>query len=121
MKVFGDLELPEREAVEKAVQKNEVRALYRMVIAVTLYHEDRAYAESLCRTLSIHDRSTVRGNAILGLGHLARRFKALEPQSIKIIEAGLLDTSEYVRGQAHAAADDAAHFMKLDVDGYRRT
>jgi hypothetical protein len=60
----------------------------------------------------------VRGNAVLGFGHLARRFRRLDEGVVRpIIENALLDADPYVRGQADAAADDVAHFLGWKVKG----
>ncbi|MEM8875620.1 MAG: hypothetical protein AAGD32_15345 [Planctomycetota bacterium] len=98
--------------VEGAIAENDLGKLSNIVIAVSMYATDLQEAESLCARLATHEDENVRGNAILGFGHLARRFGKLNLPNVKeIIESGLQDKSEYVRGQAWAAADDVAHFL----------
>lgn len=54
-----------------------------------------------------------RGNALLGFGHLAQRFRAIPSTALvaAAINAGLADTDAFVRGQADAAADDYEQFI----------
>ncbi|HEY1083642.1 MAG TPA: hypothetical protein VGE29_15380 [Prosthecobacter sp.] len=88
----------------------------RFVIGAALYWNNRNAIEALCSTLSRHPHEEVRGNAILGFGHIARRFEDLAKPFKEAIEAGLADESRYVRGQAWAAAEDLNHFLGWDVE-----
>ena len=55
---------------------------------------------------------TVRGNAVLALGHIARIHGALDrAKADAILRRAKGDDSAYVRGQAEAAGDDIAHFL----------
>jgi hypothetical protein len=117
---YRDPEVPSRFKLERALEQNNVSLLDRMVVALALYGEI-AFTQRLCQKLALHPHETVRGNAILGFGHLARRAKKLQSPSLRLIEAGLRDPSDYVRGQAWAAASDAAFFLKVRVAGYSRT
>lgn len=101
------------------IKRGDVEQLSRAVVGVALHVSDSNYAEDLCVRLAVHDNSNVRGNAILGLGHLARRFGQLNIAQVKpIIESFLSDQSEYVRGQTWAAADDITHFLGWDIVGF---
>jgi hypothetical protein len=74
----------------------------------------------VCLRLSGHPHFNVRGNAILGFGHLARTCGALDEGRVKpLIERALKDTDEYVRGQANAAADDLAHYLGWRIEGHQ--
>lgn len=93
--------------------------LHVVVIGVALYERQAEFAEQFCHRLVDHGNETVRGNAILGFGHLARRFGNLESARIKwLVERALNDDSDYVRGQAWAAASDIAHFLGWNIDGF---
>ena len=84
-----------------------------MVLSVALYSDDYQYAESFCFKLSNHKHFNVRGNAILGFGHIARIHGKLNKNKIKpIIKNALRDENEFVRGQADNAMDDTKHFLK---------
>src|SRR6185295_6125780 len=101
-----------REEVEAALSRADPEELYRVVIAVGLHADDCEWACAICLHLARHHHFNVRGNAILSLGHLARRFGYLDPVARRTIEDGLRDVDEYVRGQAVDAADDAHHFLR---------
>ncbi len=59
----------------------------------------------------------VRGNALAGFGHLARRFGRLDSRAIKRrVEIGLYDRNDYVRQQARSAAEDLHTFLSWDFE-----
>ena len=97
---------------EAAIVRNDPAELYLVPISVSLYAEDFEWAQGVCLRLADHPHGNVRGNALLGFGHLARRFRRLDRIRIEpLIRKGLQDTDDFVRGQADAAADDIAHFL----------
>ncbi|MFW2341196.1 hypothetical protein [Brevundimonas sp.] len=100
--------------IEAAIVENDPEAMPYVPIAVSMGCDeaDRAWAEEVCVRLSTHPQEWVRGNAILGFGHLARAFRMLDRATIEpLVRAALADPSPVVRGQAEAAADDIAHFL----------
>ena len=58
--------------VESAISINDPEELLYAVLSAALYAEDREWAEGVCFRLSYHEHFIVRGNTILGLGHIAR-------------------------------------------------
>ncbi|HVV53151.1 MAG TPA: hypothetical protein VHO06_26070 [Polyangia bacterium] len=90
----------------------------RVAIGVGLYSDDYASANSLCKQLSTHSDEFIPGNAVLGLGHLARRSGSSDDEAVGIVAAGLHDPSQYVREQAWAAADDIESFVRVKVPGF---
>ena len=111
VRTFSDIELLE------VLSRDIAEELSVVVIGVSLHHPNLEAACTLCTRLANHENPTVRGNAILGFGHLARRFGMLDEYTTKlIIESGLVDPSEYVRGQTWAAADDLEHFLNWAVE-----
>jgi hypothetical protein len=100
-----------RDEVEAALARDDPEELLRAVLSVALHSDDSAWATSICLRLSSHGHFNVRGNAILGLGHIARRYRHLDSGAREVIEAGLRDSDPYVRGQADDAAEDARHFL----------
>jgi len=104
-----------REDVDTAIARGEPEELMRVVLAVALHSEDSSWASAVCLQMARHEHFNVRGNAILGLGHLARRFGRLDPVARWVIEDGLRDINDYVRGQAESAADDAQHFLRWKI------
>ena len=67
---------------------------------------DPSWAESVCVRLSIHPEPGVRGNAVLGLGHIARLHGALQAHSFRVIAEARGDPHPYVRNHAESGADD---------------
>jgi hypothetical protein len=81
-------------------------------LSAALHGAESEWGECVCRQLARHADPVVRGNALLGFGHLARRFGRLDRSLVQpLIEAGLRDDDEHVRGQADAAADDVKQFL----------
>jgi len=108
---YSDHKEPSVEEAEKALRLNRPDDLKRAVIGIALNSKDRLFAEQYCSRLAGHEDEQVRGNAVLGLGHIARRFGELSSEIKALIEKGLSDSSPYVRGQSCAAADDVGHFL----------
>src|SRR5262249_19254171 len=80
---------------------------------------DRAWAEDVCLRLAVHPDFNVRGNAILGLGHIARTCRALSAGKVfEILENALVDPHPYVRGHAHSAASDVHQYLGVVIKGY---
>jgi hypothetical protein len=112
-------EIPEwtRDAVEQAVRDDDVDALIRAVVAVAMHDADWHYAQDLCIRLSAHRHFNVRGNAVLGFGHIARVHRRLDRGVVQpIVEAALRDPDDYVRGHGVDAADDTSHFLGWKYD-----
>jgi hypothetical protein len=103
-------------SVTAALARNDPDELLHIPIALSLdppEEEAPGYAEAVCLALGAHAHPNVRGNAILGFGHLARTAGVIrDADAVRAaVAAGLGDKDEYVRGQAHAAADDLGHFL----------
>jgi len=87
-----------------------------VVLAVALHEVDHSAAEAFCCELAVHPHEAVRGNAILGLGHIARIHRKLDlATAVPLVRRGLTDAHSYVRGQAHSAADDVEMFLKVSA------
>jgi hypothetical protein len=113
------VEIPEwtRDAVERTLRDDNPEMLLQAVIAVSMYYADWRYAQDLCVQLSSHWHFNVRGNAILGFGHIARVHGQLDRALVQpIIEAALRDTDDYVRSHGVDAADDTRHFLGWKFD-----
>jgi hypothetical protein len=66
-----------------------------VVLSAALYSDDPVRAEDVCAPLSNHEHFNVRGNAIVGFGHIARIHRELTESRVKpIIEAALKDKSD---------------------------
>jgi len=77
---------------------------------------ERAWVERICFQLAEHPHFNVRGNAILGLAHIARTCRELNTAvAVPLISKALTDPHEYVRAHASDAAADLLHFLKVAV------
>lgn len=111
--------------VTAALARNDADELLHVSLVLSmepLEEEHPGYAEKICRELALHPNFNVRGNAILGFGHLARTAGIIwKPKEVRaLVEAGLADPDEYVRGQAEAAADDLHFFLKWKLEKPKR-
>ena len=109
-----------RAEVEAALERDDPIELMDVATLVGLDAEECEWAQSCCVQLARHRNAHVRGNAVAGLGHLARRFGRLDPNRIKrIVEIALCDRSEYVQGMARSAAEDLRTFLSWEFEGWQ--
>jgi hypothetical protein len=100
------------DGLRRAIETNDV-ALGTLIVGAALYEEDFDAAYGACVALVGHRDEIVRGNAVLGLGHLARRFRRLGEEAAGIVRASMRDSSAHVRGQAEAAAMDLHDYLGI--------
>jgi hypothetical protein len=106
-----------RHRVEEAILRDDPLELEGLVLDVALEGGEREWAEACCAQLARHRSALVRGNAVLGLGHLARRFGQLDPRRTRrLVAIALCDRSDYVRGQAESAARDLETFLRWSFE-----
>jgi len=106
-----------RKRLDTALERDAPIELQQLILDVALESEDREWAEFCCAQLARHRSANVRGNALLGLGHLARRFGQLDRNRVKrLVEIGLHAHNEYVRERAESAADDLETFLAWSFD-----
>jgi hypothetical protein len=93
--------------VDAAIEEDDPDELLGIIIDVSLAAEDAMWAQVCFARLAQHENVDVRGNAMIGFAHLAKRFGDLDREIVApILEAGLLDDKEYVREQAEAALSE---------------
>ena len=98
--------------VETVLTEGDPQKILYVPILITLESPDCRWSQEVCIRLAVHPDANVRGNAVLGFGHLARVCGGLDEAIVKpLIESALRDDHPYVRGQATNAADDTAHFL----------
>lgn len=102
--------------IEAAIERNDADELLYAVLSASLYADDPEWAEGICLRLANHEHFNVRGNAVLGLAHIARIHGTLNKEKVRpIIVVALKDENEYVRGQAECTADDVNFFLKWRI------
>lgn len=100
--------------IKKALERNEIEDLIQIPITITMNPLDCDWALSVCVRLATHEDPSVRGNAVLGFGHLARTCPDLDlGATAPLLSAALDDTHAYVRGQAQAARMDIEQFRAV--------
>lgn len=106
-----------RRAAEDAIKRDDAWELAELVQQIALEAMPWEWAQSCCVQLSHHRSAEVRGNAVAGFGHLARRFGHVEPQGVRRrVEIALRDPSAYVRSQARSAALDLHTFLGWELE-----
>lgn len=108
--------------VEAVVAKGDPSELLYVPIVVGMNAADceREWAEEICFKLANHPNFNVRGNAILGLGHIARTCRELNlERAIPVISHALADQDPFVRGHADDAASDLKVFLGVSVPGHK--
>ena len=103
--------------VEAVIARDDPNEVLYAPMVVSMDPPDCRWAETVCLRLSSHPHPRVRANAILGFGHLARTCRALNEAAVRpIIEAGLRDETNEVRGSAVSAADDVECYLGWRID-----
>ena len=116
---FQDLEQFTNDDIEAAIRRNAPDELPLVPIVIALSSNDRVLAMTVCVRLAPHPDPAVRGNAVMSLGHLARRFGVLDELLVKpLIEQALLDKNEQVRCMAKSAADEIHQFLHWTISGH---
>ncbi len=116
---FQDLEHFTESDVKAALKRNDVDELQFVSLTIALASSDRTSAQDTCLILSSHSDNKVRGNAVMSLGHLARRFRQLDEAAVKpVIEAALQDADDSVRSHAKSAADEIYQFLGWKIAGH---
>ena len=96
-----------RKRFDDALGRDDPIELQERVQEIALHSEERLFAECACARLARHRNALVRGEALLGFAHLARRFGALDRNRVKrLIEIGLFSHHEALRQRAESAAED---------------
>jgi hypothetical protein len=118
-KRFQDLETFTSEDIAAALERNAPNELPFVPLTVAMASPDLPTAVDVCIRLARHDDPAVRGNAIVSLGHLARRFRSLDEGTVKpLIEQALRDPDNSVRVLAKSAADEIHQFLFWSIAGH---
>jgi hypothetical protein len=106
-----------RAGAEAAIARDDVAELRAVVLEIAHEAPDREWAQSCFIQLARHRDAEVRGNALLGFGHLARRFGQLDSQRVRrIVSIAFVDPSPSVRDAAHSAALDLRTVLRWEFD-----
>jgi hypothetical protein len=116
---FQDLSIITNTDIEAAIARDDPNELPLVPLTVALLTADPAAAAAVCSRLAGHENPRVRANAIVSLGHLARRFRKLDEGLVRpVIEAGLRDDDEVARSSAQSAADEIHQFLHWTFPGH---
>jgi hypothetical protein len=99
--------LPHDEA-EAVFASGDDTAICNALVGAALHDEDAAWVESWCLRLGGSHSADVRGLAATCLGHVARRFGAIRPESLELLRN--LRDDPAVGGRADDALDDVRTF-----------
>ena len=101
-----------KQDVEGVITRDDPAEVSYVPIVVSMHPPDPDWAHDICLRLVKHVHWNVRGNAILGFGHLARTTGQVDKDRVlPLVESALSDSNEFIRGQAHSAADEISHLL----------
>jgi len=104
-------------AVLRLLDAGQSESAARALIGLVLHSSALAPALEVALSAARSPDLIVRGNALLGFGHLARRFGEIPRNPVyDLVVRGLADPDSHVRGQADAAADDLAQFLGWNME-----
>jgi HEAT repeat protein len=116
---FQDLATFTLDDVRAAIARNSPDELPLVPLTVAMISADLAPALEVLIELAGAENAQVRGNALISLGHLARRFRALDEARVRpLIETGLADPDASVRALAKSAADEIHQFLHWTFAGH---
>jgi len=93
-----------------AIGANNTDEASAVLIGLALFDDDRAFVEHWCVRLGQEAIDPgLRGSAALAAGHVARRFRTLEPETREMVEA--VATDPEVDGRKYDALDDIRQFL----------
>ena len=119
MKKFQDLLSFTAEDIRAAIDRNDPDEIPFVPLTVALASPDLLLATETCIALAGSSDPRVRGNVLISLGHLARRFQSLDEVRVKpLIEQGLRDRDASVRALAKSAADEIHQFLFWRIRGH---
>lgn len=107
--------------VEIVIARGDPEELLYVPIVVGMNADacEPGWAEKICLQLASHPHFNVRGNAVLGLGHIARTCRALSLElAVPVIAVALRDPHDFVRGHAFTAAEDLNTYLGVKVPGF---
>ncbi len=117
---FQDLSSFTAADVRAAIERNDRSELPLVPVTVAMLSPDLGLAMEVCIELATSGNSAVRGNALISLGHLARRFRSLDEARVRpLIEAALRDPDSSVRALAKSAADEIHQFLHWSIAGHQ--
>lgn len=104
-----------KEQVESVIRNDDPDEVLYVPVVVSLDPPDYEWSESICIQLADHTHFNIRGNAILGFGHLARIFGVASAQARRLVGNALQDENQYVRDHADGARGDIEHFTQTKL------
>lgn len=90
--------------------------LKQLAISVAEYHPNYQFAQDLCFFLLDNENEEIRGNALLGLSFIARRFKQLDVETLISLLRKYRFTSPKEKSRAEDALEDISLFTGVELD-----
>ena len=90
--------------------------LKTLAISVAEYHPNYLFAQDLCFFLLDNENEEIRGNALLGLSFIARRFKQLDVDTLISLLRKHRFTSSKKKSRAEDAFEDISLFTGVEID-----
>ena len=113
---YEDIPILTKEEILEALHQADPDELKTIPLSVALGIDDWQWAQAVCLQLATHPEPGVRGSAILGFGHLARRHRRLDRDRVEpALRDALNDPDAEVRGHADSAVEDVATFLGWQI------
>ena len=110
-----------REQVLAAIESDDTDVLIHAALSTATNDPDWKVAQELCIRLSDHPHATVRGNAILAIGYVARSHQKPEKRLVKpILPRARRDPELDVRDRAEYAIAAVNRTMRGRIGNKRR-
>ena len=119
MKNIQLTEYSDDEIMDK-LYRGKIDELKELAIAVAEHHPNYLFAQDVCFFLLDNKNEEIRGNALLGLSYIARRFKQLDISKLTSLLSKYRFNSPKEKGRVEDAFEDISLFtgVKLDATDY---
>jgi hypothetical protein len=105
---YHDPEWRPHDEVEAIFASGSEEAICDALAAAALKDDDAEWIESWCVSLAESRSVAIRGLSATCLGHVARRFGEIQPESVTLLRR--LSADHEIGGRADDALDDVAMF-----------
>jgi hypothetical protein len=105
---YHDPEWRPHDEVEAIFASGSEEVICDVLVGAALKDDDPEWIESWCVSLAESRSAAIRGIAATCLGHVARRFGTIRPDSVKLLKR--LSADAEIGGRADDALDDVAMF-----------
>ena len=113
--VYRPLEALSQAEIDNIIERNQLEELMLLPLSVGEYHSNWKYAQQICVKLCEHEHASIRANAVLGFGYIARTKGCLEKHIVKPLILRELRSNPEHSGRIMDAISDINLYMDWQI------